>query len=143
MRVSGRRRVRLILRRFAYTPMGTFGRLELPDRSELWTLELPWVGNRRHVSCIPPGRYAIRRGNFRGKYPNWEVLKVPGRDHIEIHRGNVAADLEGCIAVGKSLGALTNQWGVLRSKDAMDELMASTSAADVGRLLVREELKPW
>lgn len=134
--------MRLILRRFAYTPLGTFGRLELPDGGELWTLELPWLENRRHVSCIPQGRYEVKRGNFQGKYPNWELQDVPGRSHIEIHRGNVPSDLRGCIAVGKSLGALTNRWAVLQSKDAMDRLMSSTARADSGWISIREELKP-
>jgi hypothetical protein len=119
--------------------MGTFGRLELPDRRELWTLELPWAGNERHTSCIPPGRYPIVRGNFRGLYPNWELQDVPGRSHIEIHRGNVVADLRGCIAPGTALGALTNRWGVLHSRDAMAALMESTAGFDSGRILIREE----
>lgn len=131
------------LRRFAYTPMGTFGTIPVPGSEPLWTVELPWRGNLPFESCIPVGEYQIVRGTFRDQYANFELLDVPGRDHIEIHRGNVAGDLRGCIAPGLSLGVVNGTWGVLASRAAMDRLMRELSGVDRSYITITEELKQW
>lgn len=112
------------LERFAYTPMGTFGRLTVPEG--LWyTVERPWADNQPRVSCIPTGLYPLVLGRYnRGDYPAYEVKNVPGRSLIKIHVANSMDDVLGCIAPGKALGWIHEKWAVSRSREAYEEFMA-------------------
>jgi hypothetical protein len=65
------------------------------------TLELPWLDNRRSVSCIPIGQYeAFIRFSPRWRREIIEFKNVPGRKNIQIHPGNYFYDIEGCILPG-------------------------------------------
>lgn len=80
------------------------------------TLELPWVDNKRGVSCIPEGKYLVTYsppvlkddpntevdesgGRNPRPYGHYIVNKVPGRSGILIHRGYNPAWSQGCILV--------------------------------------------
>ncbi len=90
------------LTRFAYTPMGTFGRW-----GPFQTVEEVWRDNQSRISCIPVGVYPCVRGIFhRGGYPTFEIMDVPNRSLIKVHRANTVEDLLGCIGIGLSLGVL-------------------------------------
>ena len=88
------------------------------------TLELPWRGNRRQISCIPPGTYnvEIRLSNKYGRI--YWIRNVPNRSYILIHSGNFAGDTSkgykthvmGCILLGKKSGYLGGQVAVLNSR---------------------------
>lgn len=111
----------LHLIRRAYLPKGTYGELYLPGGESIWTLECPWKDNVPNISCIPEGLYGMTRDTFKDRYPNYRVVNPPpGRYGIEIHRGNYAKDLQGCIAVGLDLGS---QWNIMNSEEALDWLM--------------------
>ena len=67
------------------------------------TLELPWRENARRISCIPPGRYTLRP-RYSEKYRHHlHVLDVPNRDWILIHEANYVHQLQGCIAIGRTV----------------------------------------
>jgi hypothetical protein len=92
-----------------YTELGTFGTLTVrPDYGPEWeceTVERPWINNEPNISCIPEGRYRIRRtrynkGNAGAGYPAFEILDVTGRSLIKIHVANWPHDVEGCVGVG-------------------------------------------
>lgn len=92
---------KLFLTRDRHTEWATLGRLAIDGETICHTLERPWLGNKRGVSCIPTGCYigAIQPSpRFRANLP--ELLDVPGRSEILIHAGNTADDTEGCILVG-------------------------------------------
>ena len=64
-----------------------------------YTIELPWERNEREISCIPEGKYFIRK-RYSAKY-KWhlELVDVPNRTYILIHPANNAQkELLGCIA---------------------------------------------
>lgn len=138
----------MILWRDGYTEMGTFGRLILPSGRELYTVERPWLGNRQSVSCIPEGPYTISKRfsnvvkrTSGGKYSQgWEVNSVPGRSFIMIHPANTMDDLEGCIAVGDSLGYVNGKWAVLNSRRAFDVLMDELRTQDEWLLEIRQRV---
>ena len=114
----------LTLRRFADSPMGTFGRLTLPDGWGCFTVERPWAQNKPGVSCIPVGTYQLKLDQYhKGGYPAYEVTGVPNRARILIHRANRAEEVEGCIAPGTSLGSIQGEWAVTNSGTAFDHLM--------------------
>lgn len=82
-----------------YFPNGTNGELFFDGRKICNTIELPWKGNQRRISCIPEGNYKVRK-RYSAKH-GWhlEVFGVKNRDLILIHPANDAQkELMGCIA---------------------------------------------
>jgi hypothetical protein len=82
-----------------YFPDGTNGKLECEGKFICNTIELPWKNNETKVSCIPEGRYFIKK-RYSKKY-KWhlEVLDVKNRSLILFHPANNALqELKGCIA---------------------------------------------
>lgn len=110
------------LRREVSADDGTFGRIQVEVAGELHdfhTLELPWRGNRKDVSCIPAGKYQVKYGpcglkKWRHAY---RLEGVTGRSGILIHPGNWAGDkamglraeVQGCILLGESRQVLKGQ----------------------------------
>tara|TARA_R110000868_G_scaffold14457_5_gene67388 strand:- start:38245 stop:38667 length:423 start_codon:yes stop_codon:yes gene_type:complete len=96
----------LVLSR-TYFPDGTNGKLEWEGTFICNTIELPWKKNEMKVSCIPEGKYFIRK-RYSDKF-KWhlEVMQVENRQGILIHPANNAlVELKGCIApVTKISGA--------------------------------------
>lgn len=114
---------------------GTPGKLVLPDRFEIKTLELPWRNNHSNLSCIPCGEYdsiVVDRPLHGGLI--YQLIGVPDRTGIEIHSGNFAGDViqsmmsnsEGCILIGHNYQMIENQLGITESRMAMDELRDHT-----------------
>ncbi len=82
-----------------YFPEGTNGKLECEDKLICNTIELPWKMNEAKVSCIPEGKYFIRK-RYSQKF-KWhiEVVDVENRSLILFHPANNALkELNGCIA---------------------------------------------
>lgn len=95
--------MRLTLERRYFKPTYTIGTLYIDGVRFCDTLELPWRGNARRVSCIPEGEYTLemrRSPKFGRVLP--ELLHVPSRDAILIHRGNYPRDTQGCILLGEN-----------------------------------------
>jgi len=96
-----------------------------------YLLELPWKNNLPKVSCIPHGRYILKKrkafeDGSRFDYPHLEVLNVPGRDKIKWHIGNYVHEIEGCGVPGKMLRDLNNDGltDMVSSRLALNQLMA-------------------
>jgi hypothetical protein len=82
-----------------YFSSGTNGSLLVDGMFVCFTIELPWLSNHRRVSCIPEGRYPIRKRFSYKRDWHLEVLEVPERSLILIHPANDALkELQGCIA---------------------------------------------
>ena len=114
----------MILERFAYTPIGTFGVLMVPS-FRCYTVECPWQNNEPWVSCIPIGDYPLVRTTYHaGGYETLEVCNVPKRSEIKIHKGNTHMDVQGCIALGAGLGFVNNLWAVIDSTGAFNSFWA-------------------
>lgn len=95
-----------------------------------YTLENPWLDNKKSVSCIPTGEYKtdVRKASESGSrdYDHLILRDVPNRTYILWHIGNYARNTEGCILPGKS--AHDNMVG--NSKPAFRELMVKCKKAD-------------
>lgn len=64
-----------------------------------YTIELPWEDNLPQYSCIPEGRYELRKRYSARFGPHLLVENVKGRALILIHPANDALkELRGCIA---------------------------------------------
>lgn len=80
----------------SYDPEGTNGELVLKVSN---TIELPWLQNQRNVSCIPEGRYELKKRVTQKRGQHLLVVNVKGRDGILFHPANDAKkELRGCIA---------------------------------------------
>lgn len=77
------------------------------------TLERPWVGNQRRISCVPCGRYQLVPWRWKGRYPTRALVGQgvglydgPGivRTLILLHPANRVTELLGCVALGTRKG---------------------------------------
>ena len=82
-----------------YFPDGTNGKLECEGKFICYTIELPWKNNETKVSCIPDGKYFIKKRYSRKFKWHLEVIDVKNRKFILFHPANNALkELNGCIA---------------------------------------------
>ena len=82
-----------------YFPDGTNGKLECEGKIVCKTIELPWKNNEKRVSCIPEGKYFIKK-RYNSKF-GWhmDITGVENRTLILVHPANNAQkELNGCIA---------------------------------------------
>lgn len=147
--------MRAVLWRFADSPFGVFGFLDLFDATgkrmlRLATAEEDWKDNAAEVSCVPAGDYICKRDVWHKKaIPAFQITGVPGRDRILIHFGNTEEDVKGCVVVGLRHGALevkdedapgtplVQKWAVLQSRPAFDQWMAALETVDTFDLAIR------
>lgn len=82
-----------------YFPDGTNGILECEGKFICNTIELPWKKNETKVSCIPEGKYFIKKRYSKKIQWHLEVFDVKNRSLILFHPANNALqELNGCIA---------------------------------------------
>jgi len=63
-------------------------------------LELGWHNNKRNISCIPEGKYVVKRRYSENHGHHFEITNVKNRSIILIHIGNFNFDIRGCLIVG-------------------------------------------
>ncbi len=125
----------VLLKRYAYTKMGTFGVLSIVDCDEIvfecLTVERPWLNNEPRVSCIPEGTYVLElrvseivyRTSKEEFEKGFEICDVPDRTFIMIHVANSMDDLQGCVGVGSSPAWIHHKWAVGNSRVTFQEFM--------------------
>ncbi len=79
-----------------------------------FAIELPWLDNKKSISCIPEGVYTLKP-RYSEKFKHHLLVEnVPGRSLILIHPANDAKkELKGCLApvstltgIGKGLKSI-------------------------------------
>lgn len=147
----------LILERYSYTSTYTEGKLYRPTEGGMrriaYTIERPWKGNARNISCIPEGRYDIRLhtrpngdrvymllGNGCCAEPSQLSPPHITRWGILIHAANYPDQVEGCIAPGLA----RDRGSVQQSRAAMNAIRAELtpyfSMATYGVIEIRPEV---
>lgn len=82
-----------------YYPEGTNGELLLNGEKVCSTIELPWKENKTQVSCIPEGKYELRKRYTQRFGKHFILMNVPNRSFILLHAANDALkEIKGCIA---------------------------------------------
>jgi hypothetical protein len=120
----------LVLTR-TYFPDGTNGKLECEGKLICNTIELPWKMNETKVSCVPEGKYFIRKRYSRKFQWHLQVVDVKNRSLILFHPANNALkELNGCIAPvtkisGPGLG-LQSRLAFSKLKDLVYRALDST-----------------
>jgi len=120
--------MKLDIYRASYGARSTLGKLYVDRQLECYTLE-PAKDNPLNPGhpCIAPGKFKIEltlSPHFH--YVTPEVMNVPGRSYIRIHRANKPEQLLGCTAVGESQSP---DW-VGESEIAFDKLMVLLKTAN-------------
>jgi hypothetical protein len=116
--------------RFEYGDKQVLG-IMMVGNKQFYSLELDWQNNQRRESCIPPGRYRLKK-RYSGKYGHhFHVLDVPGRDMILIHHGNYHTDILGCILIGLGLHDI--------NKDGLQDVTSSKVALSLLNKLLPDE----
>ncbi len=88
------------------------------------TLELPYLENKRNISCVPIGEYkCVLEYSDRFKKNLWELKNVPNRSECKFHSANYFKQLNGCIALGSDFKDVNSDgWkDIINSKDTMNE----------------------
>ena len=119
-----------------YFPDGTNGKLECEGKFICNTIELPWKKNETKVSCIPEGKYFIKK-RYSNKF-KWhlEVLDVKNRSLILFHPANNALqELKGCIAPvtklsGPGLGLMSRK-AFTKLKDLVYKALDSKESVEL------------
>lgn len=117
--------INVTLDRFHSDTGVTLGILNIEGISHypIFTLENPWLGNEREISCIPEGEYQCNPFDGKRYRKVWEVTNVPNRSYILFHQGNYEINTRGCILVGFSVVKTTRnneEYMVQRSNDALN-----------------------
>lgn len=91
-----------IIYRFEKTDKGTISANLINTGDESfnqfgYNIELPYLDNRRSVSCIPAGLYSFKKVIRPNGNEAIEIMNVPNRTHILAHSGNFMKDTNGCI----------------------------------------------
>ncbi|MFA6569678.1 MAG: DUF5675 family protein [Bacteroidota bacterium] len=98
--------MKVIIKRTQYRDKQVTGLLTVEDSDKIlfscYTLELPDLQNQKQISCIPLGSYECRKteGSPHIKYPHIDIINVPKRTGIKIHKGNYYSQIAGCCLVG-------------------------------------------
>lgn len=121
--------MKLVLKRIAFRPTYTIGRLYINDSKFCDTIEdrVPKDGKKvPGLTAIPAGTYEVKLSwspRFQKTLPL--LLDVPGFSGVRIHSGNTEKDSEGCIIVGNNdkIGWVSN------SRATMNRLMERLKAS--------------
>lgn len=103
-----------------YFPFGTNGILNYNGKRLCFTIELPWLHNEPKISCIPEGRYELKK-RFSDRFGyHLQLMNVLNRSLILMHPANDAlSELEGCIA---PVSILTAEGKGIESKKALEKI---------------------
>jgi hypothetical protein len=116
--------------RLIETDRSIIGRLAVNGIQFCFTLE-PSRFKPIHAGhpCIPVGLYSVKLSlSPHFGYVTPEVLDVPGRSAIRVHRGNKPEDSLGCTLVGEEHSQAPD-W-ISNSHQAFDRLMEACKAAE-------------
>jgi hypothetical protein len=137
----------LELIRYGNTPKGVFGEITILGK-KYQTVEKPYINNEPFISSVPAGEYRLvphpskRHGKTwalvnedLGVY-QWDVPEAK-RYAILIHVANRPRELEGCIGIGRELGAIGQDWAVLNSRNSINEILALLAQEEGHTLTIR------
>ena len=105
-----------------YYPNGTNGEFLFNGIRVCSSIELAWKDNQHCISCIPEGRYELKKRYTAER--GWHLIleNVPGRQLILIHAANDAKrELQGCIA---PVSILTAEGKGFQSRNALAKINA-------------------
>jgi hypothetical protein len=90
------------------------------------TLELPFLANKKQISCIPMGTYRAIKTKSNSKGEVLLIKQVPDRSSILVHVGNYSKDTLGCVLVGRNIeySEGTSEHYITQSRLTMSSLLS-------------------
>lgn len=128
----------LELIRLEESKQGTFGVLKINKEVFCVTLEPSDQENAQNISSIPAQQYDVARIMSPKYGETFQILDVPGRDHVLIHAGNVVEHTKGCIILGQHWGKLRDARAILNSGDTFKAFMDQLQNYNFLHLTIRE-----
>lgn len=119
-----------------YFSDGTNGKLECEGKFICNTIELPWKNNETKVSCIPEGKYFIKKRYSKKFQWHLEIMNVKNRSLILFHPANNALlELNGCIAPvtklsGPGLGLMSRK-AFTKLKDLVCKVLSNNESVEL------------
>jgi hypothetical protein len=126
------------IKRFYSKEDCTLGALLIDGEFFCNTLENPWLDNKANISCIPFGRYIVKRVNSPKYGDTFEVKEVYERTYILFHAGNTSKDTKGCILLGNQIGKLGSETAVYSSKNTVRSFMKKLKGIESFELKIKE-----
>lgn len=122
LEIDVEQKVQILMLRRSYAADGTNGTITYRGRHICHSIELPDRANAKRTSCIPEGRYKLKRYHSK-RFPNSiGISNVTDRTAILFHAANNALhELQGCIA---PVTTLTGEGRGTESNNALNELKA-------------------
>lgn len=119
----------------------TLGSLYKEGKIIAKTLELPWKDNKRSVSCIPEGKYIVKKQPPKESrpYTYFRIPNVADRSGILIHRGTDVKHSLGCILVGSRFANFYTDKPVLEESTRKMQWMAD-NLPDEFELIIKRTL---
>jgi len=117
---------------------GTFGVLKINKQTFCVPLEPPDRENMPFRSSIPAQQYTCKRHESQKFGETFIVTKVPARDRVLFHAGNVVDDTEGCIILAQHYGKLRGDRAVLNSGNTFRAFMERMEEHDAFHLTIHE-----
>lgn len=127
---------------------GTYSTLHRADGSQVCcVVERPWQNNAPSKSCIPEGSYTLFP-HTSPKFGKCYALESKNlgvtrqgpslRTHILIHKANSPKQLQGCLAPGVDFGFVGNEWAVVNSTAAFNNLMKELGGDAASLTIIKE-----
>lgn len=133
----------VVLQRHKQDEKGTMGWLHIEGEKAIATLELPWANNEVKKSCIPVGRYLVKRTLSPKFGRTFEITGVPDRSKILFHWGNLINHTQGCVLLGTGHGMHQSFYSIFASLRAFEVFMKALKGVDEFWLEVKPpEVKP-
>ena len=106
-----------------------------------FSLERGWLDNQSNISCVPEGVYEIVwEYSPRFQTMLWELKGVPNRSECKFHSANHWHQLNGCIALGRSITDFDNDGYVdlTSSKSTMKAFHKALHGRQTARLIIKK-----
>ncbi|NDV27734.1 DUF5675 family protein [Desulfovibrio sp. JC010] len=121
------------------TEAATVSAVCVDGKAICWFLEEPWKKNQPNISCIPAGRYVMKREFSPSKQRDlWTIKDVPGRTYVRIHTGNDLDDTEGCPLTGSTPDDSGDKRRVNQSTAAFKQFMQAMNGATEAEIVITE-----
>lgn len=127
----------------SYLDNCTLGKILIGGNLICYTVELPYLSNKKNISCVPEGEYLLKcisTINHKDSFflenidlgVSWNSNTT--RTEIEIHIFNFPHESSGCIGPGLELHP--THWGVSHSAKAMKKLNSIIKKEDEWKLII-------
>ena len=104
-------------------------------------MERGWLDNQSNISCVPEGTYTlVWEYSPRFQTMLWELKDVPNRSECKFHAANYWKQLNGCIALGRSITDIDKDGfkDITSSKSTMNAFHNAMHGVQTAKLIIKK-----